>query len=123
MEGDGFEVYRAQEWEPALLEHPTVRHPQQVAAKHLKRLWDRFSEVEKQPFWAQAQADAGGERWLFGGRLAQELRGTPRLSKRYRVDGHFVSAVAPHTEMLMWFSPETDATNARRSSGQRSSAS
>ena len=113
FEGDGFEVYRAQEWDAALLEladgTKTVRHPQQVAARHLKQLWGGFSEAERRPFWAQAQADAAGERWLFGGRLAQELRGTPRLSKRYRVDGHFVSAVAPHTETLTWFSPETDA--------------
>ena len=114
FEGDGFEVYRAQEWDAALLElaagTKTIRHHQQVAAQHLKLLWGGFSEAERRPFWAQAQVDAGGERWLFGGRLAQELRGTPRLSKRYRVDGHFVSAVAPHTETLAWFSPETDAT-------------
>lgn len=114
FEGDGFEVYRAQEWDAALLElaagTKTIRHPQQVAARHLKLLWGGFSEAERRPFWAQAQADAAGERWLFGGRLAQELRGTPRLSKRHRVDGHFVSAVAPHTETLTWFSPETDAT-------------
>ena len=67
FEGDGFEVYRAQEWDAALLElaagTKTVRHPQQVAARHLKLLWGGFSEAERRPFWAQAQVDAGGERW------------------------------------------------------------
>ena len=105
FEGDGFEVYRAQEWDATLLEHSTVRHPQQVVAQVLKWLWGGFSEAERRPFWAQAQADAGGERWLFGGWLAQELWGTPRSpSKRYHVDGHFVSVVAPHMETLTWFS-------------------
>ena len=109
FEGDGFEVYHAQEWDATLLElaagTKTVRHPQQVVAWHLKQLWGGFSEAERWPFWAQAQADAGGERWLFGGRLAQELWGTPRSpSKRYHVDGHFVSVVPPHMETLTWFS-------------------
>jgi hypothetical protein len=82
----------------ALLE---PRHPQQVVAQVLKQLGGGFSEPERRPFLAQAQVDAEGERWLFGGRLAQKLRGTRRSpGKRYRVDGHFVSAVAPHMEVL-----------------------